>query len=332
MNLWTRRQFALSLATLPAFAGSYAQDLFSPAGKQPTGFMYDPAFLRHDVPHLHPECPARLTAIIDEMKRTSLDQRIQSLNIDVDALPYLPLVHSVEQIRKIRAMPITGDVATKAVSGALSAVKAVCVGSLRNAFCALRPPGHHARNTGQEEGFCYFNNVAIAARYAQKVHGIKRIAIIDWDCHHGNGTEEAFYEDGSVLYFSTHNRHAYPGTGDPKRTGKGAHRGLNINVHLPCGAGDRDFYRVWDEKLMPAADRFKPDLVLISAGFDARENDPLGCFKMSDIGFIELTKRAMLIADRYAGGRLVSVLEGGYNINGLGKAACAHLSALAGIV
>jgi acetoin utilization deacetylase AcuC-like enzyme len=328
MKTWSRRKFALSLAAFSGLIKSHAQELASQARRSLTGFVYDERYLRHDVVRLHPESPRRLEAILREMDRTGLSARVSRLPIDLDPMPWIGEIHAPEHIAAIRTIPVTGDVAALAVAGALSGVKAVCEGTMRNAFCAIRPPGHHARNTRQEEGFCYYNNIAIAARYAQKRFGLKRVLIIDWDYHHGNGTEEAFYEDPSVLYFSMHNWHAYPFTGDPRRTGKGAKAGLNINVHLRCGANEYAMFAAWNDRLMPAVEKFKPELVLISAGFDARKDDPLGCFAVSDIGFGELTKRAMAIARAHAGGRLVSLLEGGYDCEGLGKAVCAHVTAL----
>jgi acetoin utilization deacetylase AcuC-like enzyme len=186
-------------------------------------------------------------------------------------------------------------------------------------------------NTGMEEGFCYYNNVAIAARYAQEVLGFGRVLIVDWDYHHGNGTQDAFYSDPSVLFFSTHNAFAYPQTGDPLLSGEGAGKGYNINVHLECGSGDSQFLTALDERLMPAAGDFEPEFVLISAGFDSRRGDPLGCFDITDNGFAEATKRVMAIADTHAQGRIVSALEGGYNVEGVGMAATAHIAALCGL-
>lgn len=214
-----------------------------------------------------------------------------------------------------------------AVSGALSAVDSVCSGQVRNAFCAIRPPGHHAANNG-EFGFCFYNNVAIAARYAQKRHKLNKILIVDWDYHHGDGTEWAFYDDPSVLVFSTHALYAFPGSGAADKTGAGEGKGFNINVPLPRGANDEAIIRAFEERLLPAAERFQPDLILISAGFDARKDDLLGDFNITDEGFARLTKMVMAIADQHAGSRLVSILEGGYNTEGLALAVEAHLNVL----
>jgi acetoin utilization deacetylase AcuC-like enzyme len=223
---------------------------------------------------------------------------------------------------------VAGRVAELAVAGVLGAVKAVVDGRVRNAFCATRPPGHHANNTGREEGFCFYNNAAIAAKYAQEALGLKKVIIIDWDYHHGNGTQNAFYNDGSVLFFSTHNWQDFPGTGNPSMKGEGDGYGLNINVHLDCGAKDRDMLTAWDQQFLTPASRFEPDLVLISAGFDSRMDDLLGCFEMTDDAFKRMTQMAMDLANTFCDGRLVSILEGGYNVDGQARAVVAHVSTL----
>src|ERR1039458_2285749 len=177
--------------------------------------------------------------------------------------------------------------------------------------------------------FCIFNNVAIAARYAQR-HGIERVLIADWDVHHGNGTQDIFYADGSVFFFSTHQHPWYPGTGRPDETGAGVGPGATLNCPFPAGAGRAEILGAFQDRLLPAARDFQPDLVLISAGFDSRLGDPLGRFTLSDADFTDLTTLMLEVADTYAGGRLVSVLEGGYSLEGLASAAVAHVSALRG--
>jgi acetoin utilization deacetylase AcuC-like enzyme len=200
-------------------------------------------------------------------------------------------------------------------------------GKLRNAFCAVRPPGHHAR-PAQGMGFCLFNNIAIAARYAQRKHGAAKVLIADWDVHHGNGTQDIFYEDGSVLFFSTHQSPWYPFTGHIDETGAGKGRGCTLNAPLPAGSGMKEIGGAFKERLLPAAEKFKPDLVMISAGFDSRVDDPLGRFTLGDDDFVALTKLLMKFADEYCQGRLVSVLEGGYNLAGLASAVSAHVGTL----
>ena len=223
--------------------------------------------------------------------------------------------------------PASFKAALFAAGGVLAAVDAVMEGKVRNAFCVVRPPGHHATRT-RGMGFCVFDNVAIAARYAQSKHKLGKVLIADWDVHHGNGTQDIFYEDGSVLYFSTHEWPHYPGTGRAAETGRGKGEGCIINCPFPAGAGRKEVLGAFQEKLVPAADRFKPEFVLISAGFDSRVDDSLGGFKLTDDDFADLTKVMLDIARRHAEGRCVSVLEGGYALSGLASAAAAHVEAL----
>jgi acetoin utilization deacetylase AcuC-like enzyme len=219
--------------------------------------------------------------------------------------------------------PSSWDAALHAAGSALNAVDAVLSGRARNAFCNVRPPGHHS-NAGRGMGFCLFNNVAIAARYAQRRHGIDRVLIVDWDVHHGNGTQDIFYSDPSVFYFSSHQWPLYPGTGRADETGVGAGQGTTMNFPFPAGAGREEILGALQSSLMPAARCFRPDLVLISAGFDSRICDPLGRFTLTDEDFADLTRTVMELTE----GRVVSVLEGGYNLEGLASAAAAHVGAL----
>lgn len=235
--------------------------------------------------------------------------------------------HAERHVAAIRQLPVTGEVAAAAVGGALTAVDSVIDGKVRNAFCAIRPPGHHANNTGREEGFCFYSTAAITARYVQSL-GFEKVMIIDWDYHHGNATQNAFYDDPTVLFFSSHDWHAYPGTGDPSLQGEGDGTGLSINVHLDCGSTDKDMLTAWDQKLLPAAAKFEPDFIVISAGFDSRKEDTLGCFDVTDDAFTRMTRTTMDVASSYCGGRIVSLLEGGYNVDGLAKAVAAHVGAL----
>ncbi len=223
----------------------------------------------------------------------------------------------------------TLETALLAVGGVLSAVDAVFEKKVANAFVVVRPPGHHA-TASRGMGFCVFNSVAIAARYAEKVYGVDRTLIVDWDVHHGNGTQEIFYRDPEVLFFSTHQWPWYPGTGAVDECGEGAGLGYTINCPLPAGAGHADVLGAFRKRLMPAALSFKPALVLISAGFDSRRGDPLGRFALKDSDFAEMTSLLMEIAEASAGGRVVSVLEGGYNLTGLASASLAHFEALRG--
>jgi len=211
----------------------------------------------------------------------------------------------------------------------LNAADAVATGRIRNAFCAVRPPGHHAtRNRGM--GFCIFNNVAIAARYLQKVHHIRRILIVDFDYHHGNGTQDIFYDDDTVFYFSTHHYGAYPGTGSAAETGTGKGIGTTLNVPLPPGAGDSQILAAFQQQLVPAARRFKPDFILVSAGFDGMRNDLLGQFDITPQGYAAITRVIVNLANELCQGRIVSVLEGGYRLDGLAESVAAHVKVLSG--
>jgi acetoin utilization deacetylase AcuC-like enzyme len=299
------------------------------AGSTTTGLVIDDRYLRHTLGKGHPESPERLKAIIRRLKSSGLDKAARSIAPSVDPILYIRTVHPESHINRVAKQAHDESICRLAVSGALAAVDAVCTGEVSNAFCAVRPPGHHASDRG-EHGFCFYNNVAIAARYAQKKHKLDRILIVDWDYHHGNGTEWAFYDDPTVLFFSTHALYAFPGTGAADKTGKGEGKGFNINVPLPRGADDKEILNAFTERLVPAANKFRPDLVLISAGFDSRKDDLLGDFAVTDAGFAELTKLVMSIAANYSRSRVVSILEGGYNTEGLALGVESHVKTLLG--
>lgn len=311
----TRRSFVSRVAAGAALAGIAPRWATAMPGAEPalqwkTGFVYNEGMLQH--PH-SPEVPERLIRINEAMATTGLDALATPVSLLADPFPHVEKVHTDSHISSIRAIPKTGEAARLAIAGLLGAVKAVHDGSVRNAFCAIRPPGHHAHNSGYEEGFCFYSNVAIAAKYAQDL-GYRKVLVVDWDYHHGNGTQDVFYADSSVLFCSTHDWYAYPGTGDPNQTGEGSGKGYNLNVHLDCGTTDSDFLAAFDDKIIPLAQEFKPDFVLISAGFDSRKYDLLGCFDITDSGFAQATQRLMDLADRFCEGRIVSALEGGYRV------------------
>jgi acetoin utilization deacetylase AcuC-like enzyme len=310
----------------------------------PTALLLDNGLYRqHVTGEGHPERPERLEALASALDKAGLTQKMNRIKPRIASDDELAAVHSREYISLVKREVARGnrnlstgdtvigpkslDVALNAAGGVLNAVDAVMNNHAKNAFCAVRPPGHHATPT-RGMGFCVFNNVAVAARYAQKKHSAARVLIVDWDVHHGNGTQDAFYADGSVLFFSTHQYPWYPGTGAADERGEGKGRGLIVNCPFDAGAGRREIYGIFREKLMPAADAFKPDLVVVSAGFDSRVGDPLGRFQLTDDDFADLTRLLMDIAEKHCGGKLVSVLEGGYSLSGLGAGATAHVRTL----
>ncbi|MGB8854974.1 MAG: histone deacetylase [Pirellulales bacterium] len=308
-----------------------------------TGLVVSTAFSEHLTGSGHPERPDRTAAIVERLKADGLLARARiiepRLATDEDILrchtaAYLKIVKEdvADGVQRLSTgdtplSPKSLDTALLAAGGVLAAVDAVMDGSVANAFAVVRPPGHHATpNRGM--GFCLFNNVAIAARYVQAKYGVKRVLIADWDVHHGNGTQDIFYTDGSVFFFDTHQHPLYPGTGQATETGDGAGEGRTLNCPFGAGAGRAEIVGAFRDRLVPAADVFKPEFVLVSAGFDSRVDDPLGGFRLTDADFAELTGIVKEIAARHAGGRLVSTLEGGYNLAGLAAAAASHVRAL----
>ena len=306
------------------------------------GFSFHQAFLSHDTGPGHPEQPLRLQAICDHVRAVGLWGKLTHLEPSPASLEIITLVHPRAYLEAIeeacRQGPTALDPDTVAAAGswpaALRAVGAVTqavdrlvAGTLDAVFCAVRPPGHHALAT-QAMGFCLFNNVAIGVRYAQRHHNLGRILIVDWDVHHGNGTQELFYEDPSVLYFSTHQSPFYPGTGAREEIGRGQGVGFTMNVPLPAGAGGAEILRAFQQELVPKALEFKPQLIFISAGFDAHRDDPLAGLAITEAGYAALTRIVREIAASCCRGRIVSVLEGGYNLVALGRSVEAHLRVL----
>ncbi|MEK6777483.1 MAG: histone deacetylase [bacterium] len=299
---------------------------------------------RHDT-GAHPESAKRLAALEDLFHDTDLHPHLLRLQPRAAEVDEISEVHDrlyVMQVKEacaggVRALDPDTVISTEsyeearlAAGGVLAAMDAVMDGKVSNAFCAVRPPGHHAERD-HAMGFCLFNNVAVAARYAQKKHGLEKILIADWDVHHGNGTQNAFYDDPSVLYFSIHQYPHYPGTGSRNQAGEGEGAGFTLNHPLPAGSGDREYLDAFENLLAPAADQFKPDLILISAGFDAHKDDPLAGMQVTEKGFSGMTECLARLAGKHAHGRIVSVLEGGYNLSALKKSVRAHLCALIGL-
>jgi acetoin utilization deacetylase AcuC-like enzyme len=319
----------------------------APSARAPgagTQVFHDPNTLRHEPPRDHPESPTRLDAVMRSVRLLEQAGRVSVVAPRPATDGDLRLVHSSAYVTKVRAEIAagrrtlsTGDTeispgsltaALAAAGTVVTAVDAVMTGRTRTAFCAVPPPGHHA-SQARGMGFCVFNNIAIGARHARHRHGVERILIADWDVHHGNGTQEVFWSDGSVLFFDIHQHPWYPGTGSADEQGNGKGRGLILNNPFAAGAGRDEILRAFRDVLVPAAARFKPQLVMISAGFDSRAGDPLGRFTLTDQDFADLTDVVLAIAREHAGGRLVSVLEGGYALDGLSRAVASHLDRLA---
>jgi acetoin utilization deacetylase AcuC-like enzyme len=308
-----------------------------------TGFVYHPAYLEHEMGSGHPESPTRLKAIISRLESTGMLNRLLQIEPAPAADDWLLQVHTASYLKSLRAhapaqgrvsldpdtsmSPGTLTAAYLAAGGALAGADAIMTGRVAHVFCAVRPPGHHAERD-RAMGFCFFNNVAVAARYLQRRHGIEKVLIVDWDVHHGNGTQHSFYDDSSILFFSTHQFPHYPGTGRASETGAGKGEGSTFNVPLPAGKGDKDYQDVFERILVPAADAFKPDFVIVSAGFDAHRDDPLASMGLTEEGYARLTGIVAGIAGRHCSGRLLSCLEGGYHLPALAASVESHLSAL----
>jgi len=298
-----------------------------------------PAGLDHVTPPGHPERPDRLRAI----ERALENEKFSALAREQAPLASLELValcHPMDYVEQIREVapregmialdadtsmsPGSFEAALRAVGGAVMAVDEVIEKRVRNAFVAMRPPGHHAE-TVRPMGFCIFNHAAIAARHAQRKHGLPRAAIIDFDVHHGNGSQEIFWSDASVMYCSTHQMPLYPGTGS--KSERGEHDNI-VNAPLNPGDGGAEFRAAMESVILPRLANFGPDIIIISAGFDAHTRDPLASLNFEEEDFAWATGKIMEIADRRAEGRVVSVLEGGYDLEGLSRSAAAHVTAL----
>ncbi len=310
-------------------------------------FVYHPDYLLHEPPFDHPESPARLTAIVEHLRKTGILERM------IPVLPSFPdngdigRVHTPEYLQRLEMACRRGDltldaedtylcrnsytIALLSASGAIAGADAVLTGKARRAFCALRPPGHHAgRDTGM--GFCLLNNAAIAARHVQARHGISRVMIVDWDVHHGNGTQSIFLEDPTVFFFSIHEHPSflYPGTGRRWETGKGAGEGTTLNAPMAPGAGDEEYRQAFEQMLRPAMERFRPEIILVSAGFDCHKDDPLADMQVTGEGFRYMTRFVVEAAERHCGGRVVSLLEGGYELESLTSSVEIHIRELQG--
>jgi acetoin utilization deacetylase AcuC-like enzyme len=308
-----------------------------------TGLVYHSAYLEHDMGTGHPESSHRLRAVMQHLEQSGTAARLAKIEPRRAENEWIEQIHAPRYVAALNQhAPSRGRVsldpdtsmspgslpaAYLAAGGALAAVDAILAGAVEHVFCAVRPPGHHAEYD-RAMGFCLFNNVAIAARYVQKRHGLPRVLIVDWDVHHGNGTQHSFEDDPSVLFFSTHQYPHYPGTGRATERGTGPGEGFTINVPMEAGEGDDEYRDIFQKTLVPAADVFKPDFVIISAGFDAHRDDPLASMRLTEQGYAELTAIVAGIAKRHAGHRILSCLEGGYNLTALAASVDHHIRAL----
>ncbi len=309
------------------------------------GLVLDPIFKRHLTGAGHPERPARYDAITRGLEARGLAARLTRVAPTPVALDLVHRVHSPEYVERLRAAcrngqpyidegdsaigPESYEIALLAAGATVEAARCVARGELRRAFCAVRPPGHHCE-VGRSMGFCLLNNVALAARVFRDEADLDRVLILDFDVHHGNGTQHIFEEDPTLLYVSLHGhpRHLYPGTGYEWEVGVGPGRGFTLNVPLLPGAGDEEYRSAFERLVIPRVDEFRPQVVLLSAGFDAHEVDPLAEMLVSDDGFDWITRTIVQLADTHAGGRIVSVLEGGYDLGVLERCVAAHVERL----
>ena len=296
-----------------------------------TGIVKDNRYLRHETGHYHPESPKRLEAVYKMLESPEMAGKFVEVKPRVALDEEIETIHKHSYVKMIaqsagkdhtyldpdtEASAESYEVAKLAVGGFLNCIDGIVKGDLRNAFACVRPPGHHAEEN-RAAGFCIFNNVAIGAMHAIKVHGMKRVLIVDWDLHHGNGTQKSFYEDPRVVYFSTHQYPYYPGTGGLQEIGRGDGQGFTVNVPLKSGPGNAEYLRIFRRVLQPVAFEYMPEIVLLSAGFDIYFRDPLGGMKVTPAGFGMLARVLMDIADACCGGRFAAVLEGGYHLGGL---------------
>jgi len=312
-----------------------------------TGLVYDEQYLRHRPGEWHPERPARLEAIMQRLQDTGLLEELILIRPYPAPIPWVEKLHDPDYIKRFKTAcekgytifgvpdcgisPESFDIALLAVGGVFAAVENVMNGSVDNAFCALRPPGHHAEHN-RALGFCFFNNIALGANYILENYGLDRVAIIDWDVHHGNGTQHLFDSDPRVFYLSVHEdpSSCYPGTGGRGEEGHGKGKGFTLNLPMLEGSGDTEYLAALEQEGLPRLREFDPQFVLISAGFDAHEDDPLAHQNLTREAYKKMGEMLLQLAQDHAGGRLVSVLEGGYSLTVLADCVEDHLRLLLG--
>ena len=310
-----------------------------------TGFLSHPLSLEHDTGPGHPERPERLSAILSHLESSGLLAELDRRTPEPAPREAIEAVHAPEYVRHVEracserpgllndintfVSPASFEAARLAAGGVMDACDRVMSGEWSSAFVAARPPGHHAE-AAQAMGFCLFNNVAVAARHLQARHGLQRVAILDWDVHHGNGTQHSFESDAGVFYASLHQSPLYPGTGAASERGTQDGVGTTLNRPLSAGSGDVQWLREMEDAVLPALEDFAPEFLIVSAGFDAHRDDPLSGTEVTVDGYRRMTEGAVDLARRCAGGRIVSALEGGYNLDSLARSVKAHLEVLLG--
>jgi acetoin utilization deacetylase AcuC-like enzyme len=310
-----------------------------------TGIVQDERYMNHQMGAYHPESPRRLEVIYAMLEDADMQGNYKDVPVRRAEREELLWIHSPDYVERLastegqeytyldpdtQTSPGSYEAALLAVGGLCEAISMVHSGELDNAFALVRPPGHHAERA-QAMGFCLFNNVAVGARYAQEHLKLNRILVVDWDLHHGNGTQHSFEEDASILYFSTHQYPYYPGTGSLTEVGKGKGEGFTVNVPLSMGYGDGEYVGIFEKILRPVTLEFNPEMILVSAGFDIYMEDPLGGMNVTPDGFAGLTRSIMQMANECCGGRVVITLEGGYNLQGLRDSVKAVLWELAAL-
>ena len=312
-----------------------------------TGLLYSPGYLNHRPRTGHPENHRRLGKLVEAVRKDDLQGSLVLLEPFLPDMRSLEMVHPASYLNEFRNSVQTGkktfatvdcsiseesfDVALLAAGGVMAGVDAVMNGRVDNIFCAVRPPGHHA-GRASAMGFCFLNNVALGACYARAVYGVRKIFILDWDVHHGNGTQEIFEEDPLTYFCSIHEHptFCFPGTGRRMERGKGEGYGFTLNLPVKPHSGDREFLYLFEREVIPEIERFRPDLIMVSAGFDAHNDDPLADLELTERSYVHMTRRICEMADKYCQGRIVSVLEGGYNGSSLTSSAIAHIKTLQG--
>lgn len=310
-----------------------------------TGIIWTERFLEHDTGSHHPERPARLRSMYDALSRSAVMGRVAIIEPTPVDLKIVERVHAVEYINKFRNVcgegssvidtpdcpicPMSFEIAELAAGGSVNAVDGVMDGTLRNAFCLLRPPGHHAERRSAM-GFCFFNNIAVAAEHLRAHHNLNRIAILDWDVHHGNGTQHHFEKDPDALFISIHQHPntLFPGTGHEWERGAGAGLDATVNIPMMPESEDEDYHRAFEQQILPAIVRFKPEFILVSTGFDPHRRDPLAHINLTTEAFGWMTRQVRVLADQLCQGRLVTFLEGGYELQTLADCTQIHVEML----